>query len=69
MRLSVRPTPPPLWQGFIAAAALIGVETAAVVVQKSCVVGPGKRDRSRTAPAAEAGPIHGALVISEMTER
>jgi hypothetical protein len=28
MRLLVRPTPPPLWQGFIAAAALIGVETA-----------------------------------------
>ena len=34
MRLLVRPTPPPLWQGFIAAAALIGVETAVVVVLK-----------------------------------
>ena len=33
-RLLVRPTPPPLWQGFIAAAALIGVETAVVVVLK-----------------------------------
>ena len=32
--LLVRPTPPPLWQGFIAAAALIGVETAVVVVLK-----------------------------------
>ena len=34
VRLLVRPTPPPLWQGFIAAAALIGVETAVVVVLK-----------------------------------
>jgi len=34
MRLLVRPTPPPLWQGFIAAAALIGLETAVVVVLK-----------------------------------
>ena len=34
MRLLVRPTPPPLWQGFIAAAALIGVETAVVVALK-----------------------------------
>ena len=34
MRLLVRPTPPPLWQGVIAAAALIGVETAGVVVLK-----------------------------------
>ena len=34
MRLVVRPTPPPLWQGFIAVAALIGVETAVVVVLK-----------------------------------
>jgi signal transduction histidine kinase len=34
MRLLVRPTPPPLWQGVIAAAALIGVETAVVVVLK-----------------------------------
>jgi signal transduction histidine kinase len=34
MRLLVRPTPPPLWQGFIAAAALIGVETAVVIVLK-----------------------------------
>ena len=34
MRLLVWPTPPPLWQGFIAAAALIGVETAVVVVLK-----------------------------------
>jgi signal transduction histidine kinase len=32
--LLVRPTPPPLWQGVIAAAALIGVETAVVVVLK-----------------------------------
>src|ERR1700735_374943 len=32
--LLVRPTPPPLWQGDIAAAALIGVETAVVVVLK-----------------------------------
>ena len=32
--LLVRPTPPPLWQGFIAAVALIGVETAVVVVLK-----------------------------------
>jgi len=30
----VRPTPPPLWQGLIAAAALIAVETALVVVLK-----------------------------------
>ena len=34
MRLLVRPTPPPLWQGFIAAAALIGVETAVIVLLK-----------------------------------
>jgi signal transduction histidine kinase len=34
MRLLVRPTPPPLWQGFIAAAALIGAETAVIVVLK-----------------------------------
>jgi signal transduction histidine kinase len=34
MRLLVRPTPPPLWQGVIAAAALIGVETVVVVVLK-----------------------------------
>jgi signal transduction histidine kinase len=34
MRLLVRPIPPPLWQGFITAAALIGVETAVVVVLK-----------------------------------
>jgi signal transduction histidine kinase len=34
MRLLVRPTPPPVWQGVIAAAALIGVETAVVVVLK-----------------------------------
>jgi Domain of unknown function (DUF4118) len=32
MSLLVRPTPPPLWQGLVAAAALIGVETAVVVV-------------------------------------
>jgi len=34
VRLLVRPTPPPLWQGFIAAATLIGLETAVVVVLK-----------------------------------
>jgi signal transduction histidine kinase len=34
MRLLVRPTPPPLWLGLAAAAALIGVETAVVVVLK-----------------------------------
>ncbi|HEY2087764.1 MAG TPA: GAF domain-containing protein [Mycobacterium sp.] len=33
-RLLVRPTPPPLWQGFIAAAALIALETAVVLVLK-----------------------------------
>src|ERR1700738_3386928 len=33
-RLLVRPTPPPLWLGFIAAAALIAVETAVVIVLK-----------------------------------
>jgi K+-sensing histidine kinase KdpD len=34
MRLLVRPTPPPLWQGLVVAAALIGVETGVVVVLK-----------------------------------
>jgi signal transduction histidine kinase len=34
MRLLVRPTPPPLWQGFIAAAALIGLETVVIVLLK-----------------------------------
>jgi signal transduction histidine kinase len=32
VRLLVRPTPPPLWQGFITAAALIALETAVVLV-------------------------------------
>jgi signal transduction histidine kinase len=32
--LLVRPTPPPFWLGLVAAAALIGVETAVVVVLK-----------------------------------
>jgi signal transduction histidine kinase len=34
MRLLVRPSPPPLWQGLVAAAALIGVETVAVILLK-----------------------------------
>ncbi|MGB6764143.1 GAF domain-containing protein [Mycobacterium sp.] len=34
MRLLVRPTPPPLWQGLVAATALIGVETGVVVLLK-----------------------------------
>jgi signal transduction histidine kinase len=34
MRLLVRPTPPPLWQGFVAAAALMGLETLVVVLLK-----------------------------------
>jgi signal transduction histidine kinase len=33
-RLLVRPTPPPLWQGLVAATALIGVETGVVVLLK-----------------------------------
>ena len=32
MSLLVRPTPPPLWRGLVAAAALIGVETVVVVL-------------------------------------
>ena len=34
MSLLVRPTPPPLWLGLVAAAGVIGVETAVVVVLK-----------------------------------
>ncbi|MGB7113064.1 MAG: histidine kinase, partial [Mycobacterium sp.] len=34
MRLLVRPAPPPFWLGLVAAAALVGVETAVVVVLK-----------------------------------
>ena len=34
MPLLVRPTPPPLWRGLVAAAALIGVETVVVVLLK-----------------------------------
>ena len=34
MSLLVRPTPPPLWLGLVAAAALIGVETVVVVLLK-----------------------------------
>ena len=34
MRLLVRPTPPPLWQGLVAATALICVETVVVVLLK-----------------------------------
>jgi signal transduction histidine kinase len=34
LRLLVRPTPPPLWQGLVAAAALIGIETVVVVLLK-----------------------------------
>jgi signal transduction histidine kinase len=34
MRLLVRSTPPPMWQGLIAAVALIGVETVVVVLLK-----------------------------------
>jgi signal transduction histidine kinase len=34
MRLLVRPTPPPLWLGLVAAAALIGIEAIVVVVLK-----------------------------------
>jgi hypothetical protein len=34
MSLLVRPTPPPLWLGLVAAAGVIGVETVVVVLLK-----------------------------------